>query len=457
MVFACKGQETTSDILGSDALYQSINKKVLTLQREVEEKSVKALERLQKQEAKLQKKLALKDSVAAKKLFAQTKYQQLTDKLQHPTVTKNFNEYIPKFDSLKTSLKFLEQTKSISDKLPAGFADKIKNVNLNVASLETKMQQAEEIKNYIKQRKEMLKAQLAKYDMLKDMKGLSKEAYYYQQQLNEYKAMLKDPKKLEQRAIDELKKLPAFASFMQKNSQLAQLFGIPANYGSAESLAGLQTRASIQNLLQQKFAGAGVNPQQYIQQQVAGAQGELSKLKDQLNKAGGGSSNAEVPEFTPNSQKTKTFLKRIEYGANIQTQRPNGILPVTSDLALTAGFKLNDKSIIGIGASYKMGWGNGFNSIKITHQGLGLRSYVDSKIKGSFWLSGGYELNYQQAFEKLDILKDLSSWQRSGLLGLTKKYKIGKKTNNMQLLWDFLSYRQVPSTQPIVFRVGYVF
>ena len=275
MVFACKGQEKTTQILGSDALYQSINKKVLTLQRDVEEKSVKALRRLQKQEAKLQKKLALKDSVAAKKLFAQTKYQQLTDKLQHPTVTKNFNEYIPQFDSLKTSLKFLEQTKSISDKLPAGFADKIKNVNLNVASLETKMQQAEEIKNYIKQRKEMLKAQLAKYDMLKDMKGLSKEAYYYQQQLNEYKAMLKDPKKLEQRAIDELKKLPAFASFMQKNSQLAQLFGMPANYGSAESLAGLQTRASIQNLLEQKFAGAGVNPQQYIQQQVADAQGGI--------------------------------------------------------------------------------------------------------------------------------------------------------------------------------------
>ncbi len=363
-------------------------------------------------------------------------------------------------------MKFLEQTKSISDKLPAGFADKIKNVNLNVASLETKMQQAEEIKNYIKQRKEMLKAQLAKYDMLKDMKGLSKEAYYYQQQLNEYKAMLKDPKKLEQKAIDQLKKLPAFTSFMQKNSQLAQLFGMPANYGSAESLAGLQTRESIQNLIQQKFAGAGVNPQQYIQQQVADAQGELSKLKSDLIRQGGqapglsesgeGGGSSDLG-FTPNSMKTRTFWKRIEYGANIQTQRPNGLLPVTSDVALTAGFKLNDKSIIGIGASYKMGWGNGFNSIKITHQGLGLRSYVDYKIKGGFWLSGGYELNYQQAFEKLDILKDLSSWQRSGLLGLTKKYKIGKKTNNMQLLWDILSYRQVPSTQPIVFRVGYVF
>ena len=70
MVFIGKGQEKTTQLLCSDALYQSINKKVLTLQRNVEEKSVKALQRLQKQEAKLQKKLALKDSVASKKIFA---------------------------------------------------------------------------------------------------------------------------------------------------------------------------------------------------------------------------------------------------------------------------------------------------------------------------------------------------------------------------------------------------
>ena len=81
------------------------------------------------------------------------------------------------------------------------------------------MQQAEEIKNYIKQRKELLKEQLGKFGMLKDMKNLNKEAYYYQQQLAEYKNLLKDPKKIEQKALDVLKKLPAFTSFMQKNSQ----------------------------------------------------------------------------------------------------------------------------------------------------------------------------------------------------------------------------------------------
>ena len=45
-----------------------------------------------------------------------------------------------------------------------------------------------------------------------------------------------------------------------------------------------------------------------------------------------------------------------------------------------------------------------------------------------------------------------------GLIGLSKvidvRSKFSKKTK-VQLLWDFLSYQQIPRTQAIVFRVGY--
>ncbi|PQV55852.1 hypothetical protein CLV53_1472, partial [Sediminibacterium magnilacihabitans] len=82
--------------------------------------------------------------------------------------------------------------------------------------------------------------------------------------------------------------------------------------------------------------------------------------------------------------------------------------------------------------------------------------YLDVKYKGSIWITGGYELNYQQSFSKIEQLKNLDAWQRSGLVGLTKKYRIGKKKGNLQLLWDFLSYSQVPQTQPLKFRIGYL-
>jgi len=44
------------------------------------------------------------------------------------------------------------------------------------------------------------------------------------------------------------------------------------------------------------------------------------------------------------------------------------------------------------------------------------------------------------------------------LIGVTKQYRISSKLKgNVQLLWDFLSYQQVPRTQPLLFRVGYGF
>lgn len=451
------GQNIQDSFRLNSKVYDRINNQAVSLQSHIDKSTIKTVRRLKKKEEKLKKKLAAKDSLAAKLVFAQNKYDQFAEQLKNRKITKKLNEYIPRFDSLKTSITFLNESKSLTSKLPLEFAGKIKSVNLNVVELESKLQKADEIKDYIKQRKQYLKEQLVKYDMLNDLKKLNKVAYYYQQQLVEYKSYLKDPKKVEEKALAQLKKLPAFNDFMRKNSQLAQLFKVPDNYGSLESLAGLQTRSSVQAALQTRFSSAGVNPQQYLNQQMQAAQGELNKLKDKINNAGGGSSDLDMPDFKPNTQKTKSFLKRLEYGANIQTQKTNGWLPVTSDLALTIGYKLNDKSTIGIGSSYKMGWGSSISHIKLTSQGMGLRSFVDYKVKGGFWVSGGYEQNYQHEFDKIDVLKDFSSWQSSGLIGLTKKYKIGKKTNNLQILWDFLSYQQVPRTQPIKFRVGYTF
>ena len=113
---------------------------------------------------------------------------------------------------------------------------------------------------------------------------------------------------------------------------------------------------------------------------------------------------------------------------------------------------------MGIGASYKLGWGTGWKNIKLTQQGVGIRSYVDWKMKGNLWLSGGFEMNYHTLFNSIDQLRNYSAWKQSGLLGLSKtlelKSKLFKKTKLM-LLWDFLSYRQIPRTQPLIFRIAY--
>lgn len=191
------------------------------------------------------------------------------------------------------------------------------------------------------------------------------------------------------------------------------------------------------------------------------AQSKLNELKNKLAKYGGGDGDLDMPEgFKPNTQKTKSFLQRIEVGANIQSQKANGFFPVTSDLALTAGYKLSDKSIIGVGAGYKMGWGRNIQHIRITHEGVSLRSFFEIKLKGSFWMTGGYEMNYRSSFRNFEQLRDRSSWQQSGLIGISKvidmRSKLLKKTK-VQLVWDFLSYQQVPKSAAILFRIGYSF
>src|SRR5690606_8024727 len=107
---------------------------------------------------------------------------------------------------------------------------------------------------------------------------------------------------------------------------------------------------------------------------------------------------------------------------------------------------------IGVGGSYKVGWGKDIRNIVVTSQGAALRSFIDIKLKGSFFVSGGYEYNYQPAIAVAGNGVDQKElgWTQSGLVGLSKivsmKTKFFKKTK-VQLLYDFLSHQQEPKTQ----------
>ncbi len=436
----------------------SIGKKVEKLEDKLVGKSMKVLDKMQSQEEKIYHKLlSTKDSVAAKMKLSELKdkYASFKNNMKNPAIVSKAKTYIPKLDSLTTSLKFLDQN---------GVGGKVKGALAKTTALQDKFQKSEEIKKFIKQRRELLKQQLEKLGMVKQLKQINKQVYYYAAQIKEYREVLKDPKKIEKKALELLTKTKFFRDFMSKNSMLASLFRMPGDPNDPAymaSLAGLQTRVQVNVLVQQVVAGAGPNGMQQFRQQMQNAQGQMNQLKNKIMKGGGGSSDDIMPEgFKPNDQKSKSFLKRLELGTNIQTQKSTNFFPTTSDIGLSVGFKINGNSVIGVGGSYKLGLGRGWNAIKFTSEGVGLRSYIDWKIKGIFWISGGYEMNYRTGFSNFYQLKDLSAWQRSGLIGVSKslpiKSKFFKKTK-LQLLWDFMSYQQVPRTQPFVLRTGYNF
>ena len=455
----------------SDKSLRFLQKEYGKLSASIDKQSKKMLKRMERKEEKLKQKLYRKDSLKAAQLFthSQSQYKQLQTKLSLPLDSVNqfpLKSYIPGVDSMQTALRFLQQN---GINLPGDKLGEVSKAGSELQALQSKLQKGDDIEAFVKQRERELKEQLQNSGLVKQLKSINKEAFYYQQRLQQYKEALNCPQKMEEKVMAAVRDSRFFQSFMKKNSYLAKLFPTPAGYGTAQALAGLQTRASVQQALQQRFGTSSFTPAagsstgggsggNYLQQQMNAAQTQLSALKDKMSKLGmsGGSSDMTMPDFKPNSQHTKSFLQRIEYGMNVQSERSHSIVPTTSEMALTAGYKINDKSTIGLGASYRMGWGSGgIKHIKLTSEGIGLRSYVDIKAKGSIWVTGGYEMNYMQSFSKYEQLRNLSAWQRSGLIGLTKKYKVGKKENNIQLLWDFLSYSQIPRMPALKFRMGF--
>lgn len=439
--------------------FPKIEKHLNGITRRVQKTAEKTLRRMRKAELKLFRKIQKNDSAYFKQVqISDSIYRQQLLQLQNlPSKAAVLTAYFPSLDSLVTGLDFYKKT---GIGLSGDQLNSIQSLSGDIGKLQQQIKAAGDVQAFLTARKNLLKQYLNNHTLSKEWERVHKELYYYQQQVSVYKELLKQPDKAAAKMIAVLREQPAFRQFMANNSQLAQLFRLPGQTAasSATPVAGLQTRAGVSQLLQQQLPAQGMaDPGAYFQQQISSAQSEMNLWKEKLNQLGGGSSDLEMPDFKPNQQKTKTFLQRIEWGLNIQSHRPNGLFPVTSELAIMLGYKLNDKSAIGIGTAYKIGWGKSFNNIQITHQGIGLRSFVDIKLKGSFWITGGYELNHQQEFSRIDELKDLNAWQRSGLIGLSKKYSIGKKKGNLQLLWDFLSYEQVPRTQALKFRIGYIF
>ena len=100
--------------------------------------------------------------------------------------------------------------------------------------------------------------------------------------------------------------------------------------------------------------GGGNGQMPDLEQRLESAQSQLNQYKDKLSKLGTGGPDVDMPDFKPNDQKTKSFLKRLELGTDFQTTRNNYYFPAVTDLGLSVGYKLGHSNSLGVGASYKL-------------------------------------------------------------------------------------------------------
>jgi hypothetical protein len=457
-------------------LLSNIRSKITNLNTQLTKQTESYLRRMARQEGWLQKKLSAIDAPAAQTLFsgATERYAALARQLltDSGSQSRSFSgAYLPYLDSLQGCIAFLGQrTADLTPKAAARW----QSVNVQLRILQAKLQHAEQVKTFIQQRKQQISGYISEHADLQNLlekpaAKINKEVYYYSQQLRQYKEMWDNPDRVEQRALTLLSRTAAFQDFMKDHSMLGKLFDMPRSYGTSRALAGLQTKAQVAQLVQSKVgdlnaaAGGADNAEANaglaaLQSDLQNAQSKLDAYKCKVSTLGNGNGDLNMPDFKPNDQHTKTFLKRLEYGTNFQTTRTDYYFPTVADLGLSLGYKLGHNNVIGVGASYKLGWGNGIQHISFSSQGVGIRSFLQIRIEKSFSATGGFECNYMTPFPAFSQLPRLENWTSSGLIGATKtisvKNRVFKRTN-LSLLWDFLSYQQVPRTQPLLFRVGY--
>ncbi len=442
-----------------------IDNKIDKYTSRVTNKTEKTLTKLAKWEVKIKSLLEKASPETAQRLFSNNQLTFATAlekyKQGQSIVTnqrKKYNEYR---DKLTTSIKYLEEQK---EKLDTKLVQPLAKVKEKIGEYETAQDETDAMEQFIKERKKQLIDQGLQYlGKSKYFQKINKETYYYVETIKNYKQIFSDKQKAEETALTLLNKIPAFSKFVEENSMLASLFrrqrGVSTQGNTISNLVGLQRSSSVQALIRERIAAGGPNAQQQVMQNLQQARSELGKLKDKLLKAGATSSDTELPNFKPNTQKTKTFLQRIEFGNDISISKNNKLLPGTANIALSAAYKFSDTKQLGLGIAYKAGLGN-LQHIKLTHEGIQLRSFGEMKLKKGFWFTGGWELIQNAGFKNFEQLKGYELWQQSALIGIEKKLRINTKwfkASKISLLWDALSKNHTPVSQSFQIRFGYNF
>ena len=447
-------------------VFGKIQSQSASLNQQLTSQTQRYLSRMARREQRMQQKLSAVDPAAAKSLFANSQQQYAALGAQIKTDTGNrqttfSGQYHPYADTLQGAMAFLRQNPQM---LAGGPTTKLQAASTQFQALQAKMQDADIAKAYVQSRQQLISQYIAEHANVggvlgKPLASMQQEQVYYAQRVQQYKAMLSDPSALAQQALSMLGRLPAFQSYMTTHSQLGSLFHLPGNYGTAQALNGLQSKEQVAGLVKSQVSAGGSAGASAMQANLQSAESSLDGYKDKLSKLGLGNGDAQLPvDPKTNDQHTKSFLGRLQYSFNFQTTHNSIYYPSLLTLGLGLGYKLGHSNVIGVGASYEIGTGNGINHIAITGNGLGLRSFATIKLKTSFSLYAGLEYNYTTPFTNYQQLKQLQYWTRSGLIGVQKtvsmKSKVFKQTT-LALLWDFLSYQQVPQTQPLIFRIGY--
>lgn len=178
-----------------DKLFNEINKKSQRMQYKLESSTLNYLNKMEKTERRLKRRLAKKDSAAAIEIFGNT----ATTYANYKKLLSEVNDggqslYSSRIDSMKSAFNFLNYNKLLKQ-LP-GVDKHIESGLNNLNGLQDRLNSTENIQKAILERQQYLMSKLQGFKMEKYLLPYKKQAYYYKQQLKVYKDIIEDPMKL---------------------------------------------------------------------------------------------------------------------------------------------------------------------------------------------------------------------------------------------------------------------
>lgn len=389
-------------------------------------------------------------------------FSDLKEKLASADVLNEFSRasYLGKLDSVYTLFTFVGENLSFNP-------SQIDLLKGNFDQFNTVLRRSEAINAFLKNRISRLSNLADKYNIKKQVSRLKLVESKLGVGVAQIKNSINNPKNIAPQLYEWIKGSPKFQEFFRRNSEIARLVG-----GQGQHLTGDNTSSQIPNLQSRKDLSRVISQRLGKNVDTSGNFGLPDIFKTQM-KSSGYTDFSKVQEISELGQmkkpvsdkedqkiahRAKPFQQKIRYGTNFQLSRSSYYFPTTATIGAYFGYELSTKSVIGIGAGYMVGFGKSWQNIRISSEGASLRSFGDIKIRGSIWLTAAAEWNYRSQINNFGALKNYSSWQKSALAGLTKTYRVGSSMKgSIQIFYDFLSSKQVPQTQPFLFRVGYGF
>ena len=214
-------------------------------------------------------------------------------------------------------------------------------------------------------------------------------------------------------------------------------------------------------MMQTQAAAIDPDPAKLLQDAKIKGSELLGGLSNQAASFGNVDNAAQMPKFTPNPYKTKSFRQRVDVGLNLQFDNRTRLMPATGVAGAQAAFNFDPKFSVGVLANYRFAMGE-IKNIRFSHAGAGYGAFANYKVWKSVGVQAGYERNWRAGMGemgktgKMGEMRVPAVWSSSALLGLTWEYGIGKKMRGtMGVFFDALYKQHKPETNAVLWRMGW--